>query len=50
MPSNDEFMDTLSENTLYSKLDATSAYWQIGLAPENRLKQPPSPSMVSLNV
>ncbi len=38
LPLIEECIDTLSENALFSKLDANSAYWQIKIRPSDRKK------------
>ncbi|MES9879305.1 MAG: reverse transcriptase family protein, partial [Sedimenticola sp.] len=38
LPLIEECIDTLSGNTLFSKLDANSAYWQIKINPSDRKK------------
>jgi hypothetical protein len=34
----EECLDTLAGNIWYSKLDANSAYWEVGITPEDRKK------------
>ena len=34
----EECLDTLAGNIWYSKLDAISAYWEVGITPEDRKK------------
>ena len=38
LPLIEECLDTLADNTWYSKLDANSAYWQVRIKPEDRKK------------
>ena len=38
LPCIEECLDTLAENTWFSKLDANSAYWQVNLRKEDREK------------
>jgi hypothetical protein len=35
----EECLDSLAGNIWYSKLDANSAYWQVGIKPEDRRKE-----------
>jgi hypothetical protein len=38
LPLIEECLDTLAGNIWYSKLDANSTYWQVGIKPEDRKK------------
>ena len=38
LPLIEECLDTLAGNIWYSKLDANSAYWQVGIKPGDRKK------------
>jgi hypothetical protein len=38
LPLIEECLDTLAGNIWYSKLDANSAYWEVGIKPEDRKK------------
>ncbi len=38
LPLVDDCLDTLACNNWFSKLDANSAYWQVGIKPEDRSK------------
>ena len=38
LPLIEECLDTLAGNIWYSKFDANSSYWQVGIKPEDRKK------------